>query len=441
MKNSVNKNSLTLPLINKLLIIIFLVSSFSFAEEGEWKKLETTNSPTERVNASFVSQPDGKVVLFGGEGPQVDLLNDLYVFQENEWTEVEGDPNNQPPERKNAASWAGEDKLYIHGGEGASGEILDDMWIYDFYVNQWDQVELDETNPGALTRHSAVVFDDGKVLISGGMTGPNHYSSNTYLFDPITNTFLERRRCPFPTSEQSMMNVGEEAFPLQVFGENQEMVFYNKSSDQWSYYMPDAGTEHPGLMASAAYSNALDNGLYVIGGEEYHDGVGYEKTKTVWQFNAEDKSWSEIAALPEYRLYSSAVFDPTRDRLLLFGGKDETGNYVNSMYEYPFNPTSIDDDSELVNEFKLEQNYPNPFNPTTNIKYRVSSIENVILTVYNFLGEQVAILVNEQKSPGVYEAKFSVGSLGNASNLSSGVYFYRITAGNFSQTKKMMMLK
>ena len=85
--------------------------------------------------------------------------------------------------------------------------------------------------------------------------------------------------------------------------------------------------------------------------------------------------------------------------------------------------------------FALEQNYPNPFNPTTGIRYQVSGTSNVLLAVYNLLGQEVAMLVNEVKTPGTYTVQF------NASTVPSGVYFYRMTAGSFTSTKSMVVLK
>ncbi len=106
--------------------------------------------------------------------------------------------------------------------------------------------------------------------------------------------------------------------------------------------------------------------------------------------------------------------------------------------------TSADDDSR-VEKFELEQNYPNPFNPVTTIKYSIPSIQNpqlgeargglVQLKVYDVLGNEVATLVNKNQQPGNYEVNFK------ASNLASGVYYYKLSAGNFIQTKKMLLLK
>ena len=85
--------------------------------------------------------------------------------------------------------------------------------------------------------------------------------------------------------------------------------------------------------------------------------------------------------------------------------------------------------------FELSQNYPNPFNPTTSIKYDIANAQQVTLKVYNILGTEVAVLVNEKKDPGSYSVNFS------SINLASGTYIYRLQAGSFVQTKKMVILK
>jgi len=106
-------------------------------------------------------------------------------------------------------------------------------------------------------------------------------------------------------------------------------------------------------------------------------------------------------------------------------------------------PTALQDEVEPVTQFVLEQNYPNPFNPSTKIKFTIPSSVirseekklSVQLKVYDVLGNEVATLVNEKKSAGFYEVVF------DASNLSSGIYFYRLVAGSFIQTKKLILLK
>ena len=91
--------------------------------------------------------------------------------------------------------------------------------------------------------------------------------------------------------------------------------------------------------------------------------------------------------------------------------------------------------SQLPKTFALEQNYPNPFNPSTSIKFQLPKSEFVTITVFDMLGRRIASLVNEQKEAGYYDIKF------DGTNYASGMYFYKIEAGNFTDTKKMILIK
>jgi hypothetical protein len=92
----------------------------------------------------------------------------------------------------------------------------------------------------------------------------------------------------------------------------------------------------------------------------------------------------------------------------------------------------------------LQQNYPNPFNPSTSIQYAIGSTQFVTLQVYDLLGREVATLVNEEKPAGSYNAQFTMNNLPagrQGVQLSSGIYFYKLQAGDFVETKKMILLK
>jgi plastocyanin len=99
------------------------------------------------------------------------------------------------------------------------------------------------------------------------------------------------------------------------------------------------------------------------------------------------------------------------------------------------NPVGVSDDELIAEKFELKQNYPNPFNPSTNIEFRISDRSFVSLKVFNILGDEVASLINEEKAAGIYSVTF------NASNLSSGMYLYKIQSGSFVETKKMILMK
>ena len=97
-------------------------------------------------------------------------------------------------------------------------------------------------------------------------------------------------------------------------------------------------------------------------------------------------------------------------------------------------PSSVDDE-QIPGEFYLSQNYPNPFNPSTIIEFALPERANVILEVYNLLGERVKTLLREELNAGVHKINFS------AAGLSSGVYLYRISSEKFNQTRKFVLMK
>jgi hypothetical protein len=106
-----------------------------------------------------------------------------------------------------------------------------------------------------------------------------------------------------------------------------------------------------------------------------------------------------------------------------------------SLWQYWDWPMPVEEESSIFSEFELMQNYPNPFNPGTTIKYRISERKFVELRIYDILGREVDLLVNEEQDAGYYNIEF------NAINLASGVYLYKLKAGDFTETKKMILLK
>ncbi|MCH8032748.1 MAG: T9SS type A sorting domain-containing protein [Bacteroidetes bacterium] len=111
------------------------------------------------------------------------------------------------------------------------------------------------------------------------------------------------------------------------------------------------------------------------------------------------------------------------------------GGFLMSGVVTVMDPVSVSDQNQIVNEFVLEQNYPNPFNPSTIIRYQIAEKSNVILTVYNSIGKEISTLLNEVKPKGTFTIEF------DGNNLPSGIYYLRLQAGNFIDTKKMVLLR
>ncbi len=171
---------------------------------------------------------------------------------------------------------------------------------------------------------------------------------------------------------------------------------------------------------------------------------GYARTFKV-QLSTDLSSWQQIAAVLSGSGGTNGI--ETLDNLSGTGryveillqslGTNVTAFSINEIeiYGVPESTGINEKKPELPSEYSLFQNYPNPFNPSTDIQYSIPKTSNVKLIIYNLLGQKIATLVNEQKSAGTYTVQF------NASELSTGIYFYTLQAGNFVKTKKMILLK
>ncbi len=144
-------------------------------------------------------------------------------------------------------------------------------------------------------------------------------------------------------------------------------------------------------------------------------------------------SWSYLGDnLPNAPVTDLILHNPTRTLI--------AATYGRSMYSIDLSQvTSIETEIEDVRNFILYQNYPNPFNPSTNIQYAVGSRQLVTLKIYDILCNEVATLVSEEKQPGSYEIEFNASS--GIRNLVSGIYFYQLKAGDYIETKKLVLLK
>ena len=153
---------------------------------------------------------------------------------------------------------------------------------------------------------------------------------------------------------------------------------------------------------------------------------------------------ARLRALSDNSLFMNFTFaSPKNGRYGSWGALEYIGQNIDNAPKYRALIDNLCSASSAVTDKKnlaptsilLEQNYPNPFNPTTVISYQISAISQLSLKVYDVLGRQVEILVSERQSEGSHLATF------NANNLPSGVYFYRLQAGSFTQTKKLLLIK
>ena len=186
-----------------------------------------------------------------------------------------------------------------------------------------------------------------------------------------------------------------------------------------------------------------DNNIYLAWGFDFWDSQPIEP----------DVDWSELQVSTDsvnytaiysgnYRYFTdnSFKYDSTGNSSVQLRVRVRDNQNKWSIWSNPINikinnQSNISSNTDFPISYDLSQNFPNPFNPSTTIRYAIPNAVLVTLKVYDVLGNEIATLVNEEKSSGSYEVSFS------GSGLSSGIYFYTINAGSFGETKKMILLK
>jgi len=215
---------------------------------------------------------------------------------------------------------------------------------------------------------------------------------------------------------------------IYIIGWNDSAFYkYTPASDQWTQL-----TNSPYQVGACAFG-IINNLIYAIGGNlggttgaTYQSVIVYDINTNSWAIDSlEISSKRHWMATAEYE-----------GGLYVVGGIDEFAQAVDIVEEIvPQGTNGITLVSGTPEEFYLIQNFPNPFNPSTTIQFSIPEQANVKLEVFNTIGESVSLLVSENLNAGTYEYEW------NAEGFQSGIYFYALTAGSFTQTKKMILMK
>jgi hypothetical protein len=218
-----------------------------------------------------------------------------------------------------------------------------------------------------------------------------------------------------------------------------------------SFKLPNAArftTAGPLIIDSIWYYNIVSSGRYSFGFFLLNKGNTLSLNNVSLKITCNDP-WVLYArsynvtfptippgAVVQSNQYSAIYYDETFPGYFNLKFEISSDGWVYWKDSLKFTPVTGIKDLELKPaEYILSQNYPNPFNPNTTIKYGIKEKSNVKITIFNALGQEVALALNEEMQPGYHQVDF------NAANLPSGVYFYRIQAGSFVETKKMILLK
>jgi N-acetylneuraminic acid mutarotase len=463
---------------------------------GTWTQL--TDMPTRRWGHSAVAL-NGKIYVFGGvtfgSSNIVYKSVEMYDPQTNSWTTK----SSMPTARYCLTSCLLENKIYVIGGwnHSSNGPIYNAVEVYDPVTDEW------RTEISMPVKHAALasIVLDGKIYIYGGArtTHPNYGTSGIYELSyddifaqqPYLNEIYARKNLDSVLFRTRFSNIYNHQFTPHLICANSDSTQMDSltlfddglhgdslaNDGLYGIYIPPRQIEDYFTLSVSTidnqnnkYYNTPDRYRFTTAGPVVLDSleISYSSTSKNYKIKPYIRNQSTVVTIinasvklicsdpwitsisPEIRTLPDIPSGSTKKPASSF-----TVNYDESLFPGYFNfeveilsdgctywtdatktvVTGIKEEDILPLSFRLEQNYPNPFNPTTSIEYRVVSTECVTLKIYDVLGNEVATLVNEEKPAGVYEVMW------NAENLSSGVYFYQLKAGDFVATKKLLLLK
>ena len=333
-------------------------------------------------------------------------------------------------------------KLYYIGG-GASSITTGTNTVYEYDPNTgaWT---TKANMPAVLAAHGAECWGDSVIFVYGGPYSGSATNLSVYYYRVGSNTWgTITNSLPSGQGRRTFSHgiSGNKLFMAAGYNTAYLKTFYigtigsNASQITWA-----SGPDVPftGVGISRPGGTAYDQYFYVVGGEL--NPTGYGTDAYVWQVN--DNSWHTPSIAPKpigvSNIFSAVTAHCVNDTVRIFVPGGYNAAAVANFDVIACGPLFVGNtgiSSNLPAVYSLSQNYPNPFNPSTKISFALPKAGNVKLVVYDILGREVAVLVNEFRTSGNHSVEF------NAGNLASGVYLYRIESGTFTDTKKMLLVK
>ncbi len=330
-------------------------------------------------------------------------------------------------------------KLYYIGGGSSITIGSTDVYEYNPSAGTWT---TKAPMPLALSAHGAVNWGDSVIFIVGGPYTGAGTNLNVYYYRPASNTWGTITNS-LPSGQ------GRRTFAIGITAGNKIVISCGFNTVYLnSTYVGTIGADASSITWVAAPNAPIalsrpagasyGNYFYLVGGDTNTTAV---KNTKVFLYSAQSNSWFyTVLNNPNAvsNICSGVTAHCINDTVRVFqpGGYTTVGTL--NFCVLGCGPTITGNSTIISNtptSYLLSQNYPNPFNPTTKISFSLPKAGDVKLVVYDILGKEVATLVNDYRTAGTHQVEF------NASNLASGVYLYRIEAGEFRDVKRMMLVK
>ncbi len=414
--------------MKSLILLIFLFIAVEVQAQPQWVIYT-------QFNSGLPSNLTGTILIDSNNVKWITTANGLAKLQGNNWTVFDTTNSGMPSNRCYSIAKDKQNNLWITLSDFGLVKYDGINWtVYNeenigFSIKSITNVCIDSLNikwigyAGGLLKYNDTVwtrYHKG----NSGIPGNGVYSiicENSVLWVGTVDAGVGR----FDGQSWTIYNYSNSGLPSNwVYGISKDIynniwfatrfggaAKFNYNLNQWTVY----NTGNSGIPSNYVLNVYADNNNVKWIGMYEHLAI----------FN--DTTW-QVFSYP----FISAVLNFAKDR---------HGNMwiCTSGGLYVYNPAGVvgveNNSAKVIDDFELLQNYPNPFNQFSIIQFQVASSKFIKLVVYDLLGREVKTLVNEYKQPGTYQVSF------NAEGLSSGVYFYRMTAGDFSETKKLVLMK
>ena len=408
---------------------------YSYEPADPWT--QKANIPTARTYAASC-ELNGKIHVIGGAQDLNSSLNTMEVYDPvtDSWDTTKAP---MPTGRTEMCVAAVNGKIYaISGAPHHSGNPVGMVAEYDPVTDTWDTNNLPIPTPRSEAAYGVI---NNKIFIAGGnISSTFTVSKKLEIYDPATNTWTAganmlsgRYGAKGAVLNDTLYVIGG-TFGSPWTGQP-SVQKYDPVSDTWVW-----GTSlNNGRGGHTA--NTLNDFIYVIGGDKYPPIM-----MNVERYDPQAKTWTVIETIPSVLcLHSASVHG---DEIYSFGGSP-IGLYpisvTDAVYSYfnpDINPVAFVEllENSIPANFQLSQNYPNPFNPTTAIQYQVPQNGMVTLEVYNFIGQRVKRLVYQNQAAGIHQQVWD-GRNDMGKIVPTGVYFYQLRSGDFSATRKMLLMQ
>ncbi len=419
--------------MKKLLIIILLLTASENFSQGFWKVIGKMPHP---VSGGGVVLYDNKIYIIGGYSDSLQSAVDwIQEFDPNvavnSW-KIVGNIN-QPRNQVVAEVW--NSYVMFFGGVDYTSADRNNLEFWNFV--EFENPNTFDTKDNFGRSLSTGHIKDNKLYIIGG----NPIDANSTLpfiteYDLIEKNFTFSYESSEAPQQHMTFLLGDNIY---IFGGYYNYIRNNIRKfnvNTKEYVLMNEKLITPRAGGAAVYNTIKKRG-YIIGGYNEEN----RSLKTVEEITLNTNTGAlNIKNFPQLNFErSSPVVVNYLSTIVVFGGRDLDGNVVRDVEIYIDTTTSVDDNI-MPTEIKLYQNYPNPFNPTTKITFDLKKTLYISLDIYSALGEHIVTLQKGEFMPGSYSTVWN-GKDKNNNDVSSGVFFYRLSAGNYVQTKKMLLIK